>query len=924
VQVDARTVNLTARRIVFLLILVLIAAQGIGQYFYNPSFEGPFPNPNNSPPDWENCSGSPDTQPWVWDVPTEPSDGESYVGMCWLPYWVERIWTALAIPLKADSCYKIEIDLAFYDQINYYGDIQITFPMKIQIMGSTYYCTEGDVLWESPYIDHFDWQTYDFIVEPDEDINNIMIRTYYDQVMPEEIGYMLMDNIHVSTPPDLDLGNDTTICNNDSIMLYGGPGFEEYIWQDGSGDSVFYATEPGIYWLQGITDYGCSRYDTIVIEQSPDIDLGPDTTICIGDTMELSAGNGYASYLWFNGTADSTLQLWDQGQYLVWVIVTDSIGCMGVDSLHLSIIDDSTTVSLGQDTVICMNTVYELYPGVYNEYLWPDGSTDSTFVVTEPGQYWVEVLGDCGYASDTIDVQFFPEIDLDLGNDTLVCDDVILLLDAGAGFESYLWQDSSSLQTYEVATTGIYWVTVTDDNGCEATDSISIALSAAVVLDLGADTTICSGDDFILDPGDFESYLWQDGTTSPIYPVTGPGLYWVQVTDWMGCTGADSIQIGLNPSPVVDLGSDTAICEGSILMLDPGSQYSSYLWQDNSTLPVYTVSTEGFYSVTVTNSFNCEASDEIFVSMTSPEVELGNDTILCLGDTLFLDAGAGYDSYFWQDSSETQVYPVYQGGIYSVTVTDQYNCPAQDAIEVQPVPKPVADLGEDRPLCSGETIIIDTPQGPFIYMWDGKPGGTFIEVSEGGTYAIEVSNQCGTAYDEVSITEYPDPVVDLGEDQVLQPGETIDLDAGAGFDDYLWQDGSNSRYFQVSADIINPDDPFFYVEVTLGPCKSSDTAKIEPLRVKIPNVITPNGDGFNDTFTPMEEGWSGVGKHRIRVYNRWGEEVWESEDFGAGWDAKKNGSYVAEGTYFWVLEVFYGNDQAARAFKGTLTIIGTD
>lgn len=905
-----------------LIVLLAVSSVNYAQYFPNPSFEGPFPLANNPPPGWENCDGSPDTQPDVWDVPTLPSDGDSYVGMCWLPTWTEMIWTALAMPLKADSCYKIEIDLAFYDEINYYGWLQSTFPMKIKIIASSLYCVEGDLLWESPYIDHFNWITYDFVVEPDADIENIIIKTYFDMTMPEDIGYMLMDNIQVFTPPDLDLGNDTTICNNDSVLLYPGPGFDEYVWQDGSNDSVYYASEPGTYWVEGITDYGCSRYDTIVVEQSPDIDLGPDTVVCIGDTLQLSAGPGYSTYMWFNGTTDSTLQLWDVGQYLVWVIVSDSLGCMGVDSLHLSIINDSTTVDLGPDTLVCASGAYTIYPGYYQEYSWQDGSTDSVFLVTEPGQYWVNVLGDCGYGSDTVIINFFPEPELNLGNDTLVCDDIILELDAGDGFESYFWQDSTTAQTFQVNTTGIYWVLVTDENGCEASDTIHVELSSAVVVSLGQDTTVCAGDNFLLDPGnEFASYTWQDGSTEPHYLVTAPGLYFVTVTDEMGCSGTDSVNISLNPSPEVSIGNDTVICDGGSVLLDPGSQYSSYLWQDNSTLPVYTVTTPGYYSVVVTNIFACEASDEVFVDFSSPEVPFGGDSLLCLGDTIWLDAG-DFESYLWHDSTSSRFYPADSGGMYTVTVTDELECQAQSTIEIIPLLKPLADLGPDRPICLGESIILEAQPGPYLYMWNGNPGGTFIEVDEGGTYTLEVSNDCGVEYDEVVVTEYPIPEIDLGDDQILQTGEVIELDAGDGHDTYLWQDGSMNRYYQVTFDNADPDNPYYYVEVTDGPCKSSDTTKIELLKVKIPNVITPNGDGVNDIFLPMEGSWSGVSKHHIEIFNRWGEKVWESDNFSEGWDGRRNGTYVADGTYFWVLEIYYGDNDVSRQLKGTLTVIG--
>ncbi len=62
----------------------------------------------------------------------------------------------------------------------------------------------------------------------------------------------------------------------------------------------------------------------------------------------------------------------------------------------------------------------------------------------------------------------------------------------------------------------------------------------------------------------------------------------------------------------------------------------------------------------------------------------------------------------------------------------------------------------------------------------------------------------------------------------------------------------------------------------------------------------------------------------MMVFNRWGEKVWESSDFPSGWDGKQNGRYVAEGTYFWVLEVYYGTDNIKKVYKGSLTVLGTN
>ncbi|MCB2219375.1 MAG: gliding motility-associated C-terminal domain-containing protein [Bacteroidetes bacterium] len=912
------------KKITLQLWIWLIALTASGQYLPNPSFEGPFPNPNNPPSGYVNCSGSPDTQPFCWDVPTPPSDGSSYLGIAWLPSWIERVWTQLETPLSPDTCYKFEIDLAYFHVINYYGNQQETFPMKIRIYASTYYCSEGTLLWESPYIDNFEWETFEFTLQPEAEINNMLFRSYYDQSMPAEIGYLLADNIRITPPPELDLGNDTTICLSDSMLVaVPASDFDEFLWSNGSTDTAIYVSEPGTYWVQAM--FGeCTVTDSVHVSVSPEFDLGNDTTLCIGDTLELSPGD-FAQYLWFNGTTDSTLSLYQPGDYLVWVMITDSLGCSAIDSLHLSIINDSTTASLGNDTTICPGSYYSLYPGVYEGYIWNNGSTDSILIVNEAGLYWVTVFGDCGSGSDTISIETFPPIALDLGPDTTICEEVTLTLDAGPGFESYFWQDSTTNQTCTINGTGIYWVMVTDDKGCSAIDSIEVGYSPALSINLGADTTICMGDDFYLSPGNgFASYLWQDGSNEASILVNNPGTYWVYVTDPNGCSGGDTIVIGMKPSPNVSLGNDTTICVGQTLLLEPEGQYTSYLWQDNSTLPFYTVSTSGLYSVTVANNFNCTASAEIYVDVSAPQIDLGPDTIVCEGDELILDAGSGYLSYLWQDSTAFQTCLVDTSRLYKVIVSDMFGCSGADSVWIDWIPLPVADLGEDNNLCQGDTILLSSVKGPYEYFWNGELGWPWMEVSKPGWYHLEVSNQCGNATDEVLVEEYPNPYVDLGENKILTVGQVLELDAGSGYDTYLWQDGSTGQYYQLALGELDPGDPYYFVEVSLGPCIASDTVKVMLFELKIPRVITPNADQKNDLFMPDPETWQGIHSHHMEVYNRWGEKVWESDHFEDGWDGKRNGQLVADGTYYWILEVHYGDENMVQILKGSLTILGAD
>ncbi len=918
-----------------LLSLLLAFHAGMGQYLPNPSFEG-ISQPHVPPPGWAICTvgnSTPDTQPGQFGVFLPPSHGNTYLGMTARDDFTwEDVHSVLDTPLSVDSCYIFRIDLAYQEVVNGLSMLPIT----VKVYGHNTICNKTNMLWQSPAISNEEWETHEFPVAPtDYDITDIVLEAYYNGTTIYW-GYILIDNIHITHEPKVDLGNDTTLtlCEDGELILNAGSGYAGYVWSNGSGDSTITVDTTGSYWVQVMNQYGCTASDTIEVTIEEYEDMVPQmldsTLVCQGQQVTISVNvlNGAEpySYLWpalGDTTATVTFTV-DSTAYFV-VQVTDNCDNVVFDSIKM-VVAGGPDIDLGEDLLVCYGEEVELAAGGgYSSYLWQDGSQDSVYVSTSPGWFWVTVTDIMGCTNtDSIFIEYYAEVIPDLGNDTVMCQEGAVLLDPGA-WVSYQWFDGSTGPTRSVSQPGVYWVTVEDVNGCFGSDTITVELSPAVLVSLGGDTTVCSGDNYILAPGSgFTSYLWQDGSTGPSFPVTVPGTYWVQVTDVYGCSGGDTVTVGINPSPQVSLGSDTVICTGTSLVLDPGSQYSSYLWQDNSSLPVFTVTTTGFYTVTVTNIFDCPATDEVYVEVTSPDIELGPDTILCLGDTLFLDPGAGYPSYLWQDDYSGAVYAVTAGGIYSVTVTDEYSCTSEESVTIESLPVPYAELGPDQVLCTGDVIQLVAPEGPYTYFWNGQPGAGVLEVDAGGTYAVEVSNQCGTATDQIAITEIAPPQVDLGPDIVLEPGEVVELDAGAAYDQYLWQDGSTTRSVMLSADDVDQGISTYWVEVWDGPCKNSDTLLVEVFRVKVPMVITPNGDGINDTFTPMADNWSGISRHHIEVFNRWGEKVWESDDFESGWDGKKNGSPVAEGTYFWVLEVHYGSADLSKTFKGTLTILGAN
>lgn len=364
--------------------------------------------------------------------------------------------------------------------------------------------------------------------------------------------------------------------------------------------------------------------DSVLITalQSPGpVNLGADTVLCPGNTITLNAKKGYDSYKWQDGSVDSLLNVVAAGKY--YVDVTDTCGNAFSDTINVvSIIN--VNFSIGNDTIKCNNdSVTIKAPGAYINYNWSppynlqqiNDSTIKVFPLIDTS-YMVraEKVPGC-FVYDTIKVTALNSPPIYLGADTAVCSGDSVILNAGAGFANYLWSNASSSQQIKVFDGGEYIVHATAANSCISSDTINIIVNLLPQPQLGNDTFMCEGQDLILFPGIFKSYLWQDGTATPIYNATALGKYSVTVTDNNNCVNTDSVNvIAVYPSPG-DLLADTAsFCQGESLTLTTDSAYAAYVWSTGSTAPSITINTEGSYWLKATNSNGCSNTDSIKIS----------------------------------------------------------------------------------------------------------------------------------------------------------------------------------------------------------------------------------------------------------------------------------------------------------------------
>ncbi len=628
----------------------------------------------------------------------------------------------------------------------------------------------------------------------------------------------IVNTITINPSPTVDLGNDTTICAGNVVVLDAQNPGGTYSWSTGATTPTINVNAIGQYWVQVTDTNGCVGTDTINITPGAlDIDLGADFTYCTADNPLLDAGAGISyTYLWSTNATSQTINVTTPGDY--WVEVSDGI-CVGGDTISAT--PGALNIDLGTDFTYCTadNPVLDAGAGTAYTYLWSTNATSQTINVVTPGDYWVEVSDGVCIGSDTVNAS--PGVlNIDLGPDQLLCDMAAITLDASAGVAYvYDWSTNATMQTIGVDTSGTYWVEV-NDGVCTGTDTVSV-LYDIVTVELDNDTTLCAGDVVMLDaqnPG--ATYLWSIGAITQTINVLTDGIYWVEVTNANGCIGTDTVNV--TPGTLdIDLGTDFIYCTADNPVLDAGAGAAyTYLWSTNATSQTINVTTPGDYWVEVSDGI-CVGSDTVNASPGVLNIDLGSDQLLCDTATITLDAGAGVAYvYDWSTNATTQTIGVNTSGTYWVEVNDGV-CTGTDTVSVL-YDIPVVDLGNDTTICAGDVVVLDA--GPFnSYTWSTGATTQTINANIIGQYWVQVADTNGCVVtDTVNIT--PDVLdLDLGADFTYCTADNPLLDAGTGVSyTYLWSTNATSQTINVTT----PGD--YWVEVSDGICVGSDTVNASP------------------------------------------------------------------------------------------------
>jgi gliding motility-associated-like protein len=783
-------------------------------------------------------------------------------------------------------------------------------------------------------------------------------------------------DIQFAPSPDVELGIDRMLCEGTPLTLNAGNDGMEYVWfRNGSllvgeNGNTLDVDQSGMYSVSVLGEADCTTEDMVDVEffALPVADIGGDTAICAGDPVVIFPNPANISdFTFFKDGFEVALANLDRiditegGFYEL--IITNEIGCEVIQSITV-VENDLPVVELGDEKIGCegSNVLLES-PIMGGAYSWTfngmEISTEASVTVSEAGTYQLLVADEFGCEGmDDVLVSFVPGPTLSISGAENFCEGGMTTLTATTTGDNIQWsRDGVDINgatdfNLDVTTSGVYRASVSGNSGCVVEDQVSIEVFENPSVDAGDNLVICDGDSedrTIQAMGEGLNYAWTRNG-SPFsgdenITVTEEGTYQVIVTNTNNCTDQDEFEVRVSALPTVTSSVSTLdICEGIAQDVSITTNASRIEWYRNGSLlagesgTTLGVSQEGSYEAIVYNDDDCSSMVSITAtSRPSPTVDLGMDMILCPNESITLDAGS-QTQYDWSTGSSSQTIMVDNPNLdietsntYSVQVTNEFNCTAEDEVSITFRPIISGTITEPGGVCEGESVDI-TAGGGLDYAWN-DPNGTLSNTDqatvtasplETTTYSVVISDDCPNNTDEVSTTVevFPPAMASAGEDTIVILGREITLN-GSGGVSYVWTD-PNGAIVSTSANAnVSPEELTVYTLVVTDAngCTGRSTVSVDvnddPLAsLEAVNVITPNGDGDNDFLEFI--GLEAEPDNTLMIYNRWGNLVFEATGYqttGGLWDGTKNGEELPADTYYYVLK--FGD----QVFKSAITIL---
>ena len=754
--------------------------------------------------------------------------------------------------------------------------------------GPTEFCEGGSVSLNGPAGYTYSWS-------PNGAATQGLLATQsgdYQLTVTDQNGCTGVSNIITVTEFDVDsatvtVQGPTEFCVGDEVVLTASGGVS-YTWSpNGETTQSISVTVSGIYNVTVTDENGCtSTSDDVVITVNPlpdaTVTLSGPTEFCEGDSVTISAPAGL-TYQWLpNGETSQEITVYGTGTYSV--IVTDVNQCSNesVPVTTTMFEQDDVEVVANGPTEFCDGGSVVLTASSGSSFVWyPNGETTPSITVTQSGIYSVSITdaNGCSYASgDSVEVVVnpLPVPTITANGPTEFCDEGSVELTSSVA-DSYFWApNAETTQSITVTESGVYRVTVTDENGCQGTSApvnVTVYDLPEPTITASGPLTICPEDSVTLTSSSASSYEWSpNGETTQSITISEPGVYSVMVVDSNGCEGeSEAVEVeDLEVEPVTVMADGiTEFCDGDSVTLSASSG-DAFVWSPNGETTASIVVTEsGDYSVFVTDANGCSTdADTVTVTvydLPEPVITLSGSSSFCEGDSVTLTVTAG-EAYLWEPNGETtQSITVYESGSYYAEIADANTCVGMsDTIDVV-----VFEIEEievvasgDTAFCNGGEVVLSASGGQtFEWMPNGEQSES-ITVTESGEYSVEVldANGCESFSDTVEIVVFELPQVSLSIDALeMCEGDSTLLTASSDDDvTFEWFENGNNISGAADSTLFVTDSSYYSVLITdVNGCTATDdvptiTVGAVPVAVVTGNTIACPGETLTLTATGGE------------------------------------------------------------------------
>ena len=709
------------------------------------------------------------------------------------------------------------------------------------------------------------------------------------------------------------------------------------------GDLIVINSLPaGNYQIEMEDDNGSITMAFAIITEPLEITSVQDFTLCFGESVVIG-----------NTTYDATSTI---AETLVSVNGCDSLVSGMVTILPDPSFEIDSTICFGENILVGSST-YSM-SGTYLDTLISGDGCDSIITTN------LNVLDEINI---TFDVDFLPS-GYSQPNGTSTT-----LATGGDGNFTYLWSDGQTTSTATNLLGGTeYCVIVTDGNGCSNESCSTILYEPNIAIALN-DTLNCFGDtngeltlavanglgDYNFNWMNTENGATGNGTiTGNIGSTTitdlAKGSYNITVTDTYVSQIISADIIEPLPLQIEIISSQNVACQGDcngsvVLNTIGGTSPFSYLWS-GGVAPVADPSDlcSGEYMVTVTDANNCTATftlnmdDPVPFSVVIEEVA----SISCGGEadgglSAVASGGTGTNfQYLWSDTNVGNFNSNLPSGTYEVTVTDGVGCTVVATYDLgEPTPinfdLVITDVDCWNGLSSGNIIVENVVGGtePYVYAIAQNGFNTIPSFSQltSGSYQVYVQDANGCEGNEVAIVNLPNQIeVNLGDDYEINLGESVALEVLVNSDNALIEWNVDSCQNCPVLELMPLNSTGYQVNVldTITGCSDSDVIWVyvsKERKVFIPNVFSPDENGLNDYATIFADDASVRSIPSFRIFNRWGELVFERENLipnveTEGWNGYFNNKKMQNGVYIYIAEIEF-IDGETEIFKGDITLM---